>query len=268
MKCALVSDIHLEWVSGEISLPDADILCLTGDIISFSPQIFLNSSDKVSAAKTKFIELLSAATEKYKYVFYVPGNHEYYGTSFAEAKARMQELCSVYTNLIVLDNNRFVIDDVQILGTTLWSSLNNRHPLTVIAASQFINDYSHIRRDETDLATVDDFLDLHSESVAWLSDALNDETTKNVNKTIVLTHYAPSFKSVNPRFIGDPSTGAFCSDLDNLILSNPSITVWAHGHTHWNVDYMLGSTRVLSNQKGSNRESISNMWRPNFTFEI
>ena len=267
MKCALLSDLHIEWVSGEFSLPDADVLCLVGDIISFSPQIFLSSIEE-SAAKRRFFELLNSATSKYKFVFYVPGNHEYYGTTFDDAKRQLQDLMSTYNNLVVLDNDRFVVDDVQFLGSTLWSSLNNRHPLTVIAAQQFLNDYSNIQKDPATLATVDDFLDLHDKSVQWFNTVLNDSVTQNVNKTIVLTHYAPSFSSVNPRFVGDPSTGAFCSDLDNLILHNTCINVWAHGHTHWNVDYMLGSTRVLSNQKGSNRESISNMWRPNFTFEI
>ena len=268
MKCALVSDLHLEWSSGDVSFPDADILCLVGDIIPFSPQIFLDSNSEVSVAKTRFVNLIDRATAKYQYVFYVPGNHEYYSSSFAEAKRIMKSFSSLYSNLIFLDNGRFVISDIQILGSTLWSNLNNQHPVTVIAAKQFLNDYSSIRRNESDFATVEDFLTLYNDSVEWLKTALHDNISKNVNKTIVLTHYAPSFSSVNPRFIGDPSTGAFCSNLDNLILDNPHITVWAHGHTHWNVDYMLGSTRVLSNQKGSNRESISNMWRPNFTFEI
>ena len=28
------------------------------------------------------------------------------------------------------------------------------------------------------------------------------------------------------------------------------INLWVHGHTHHNVDYMLGSTRVITNQRG------------------
>ena len=63
------------------------------------------------------------------------------------------------------------------------------------------------------------------------------------------THHAPSYRSEAPFHSGSPLTLAFCSDLDALIESS-GVPLWIHGHTHYNVDYQLGSTRVLSNQFG------------------
>jgi hypothetical protein len=43
--------------------------------------------------------------------------------------------------------------------------------------------------------------------------------------------------------------------------------LWVHGHTHQCVDYTLGSTRVLSNQRGYPREPDTG-FRSDFVVEI
>jgi hypothetical protein len=37
--------------------------------------------------------------------------------------------------------------------------------------------------------------------------------------------------------------------LDYLI-ERSGVPLWVHGHTHFNVDYQIGSTRILTNQRG------------------
>jgi len=44
-------------------------------------------------------------------------------------------------------------------------------------------------------------------------------------------------------------SAAFASDLDSLIRAS-RIPLWIHGHTHYNVDYKIGATRIYSNQRG------------------
>ncbi len=39
------------------------------------------------------------------------------------------------------------------------------------------------------------------------------------------------------------------SDLEDLI-RRFDVDLWLHGHTHHNVDYRVGDTRVVSNQRG------------------
>ena len=56
---------------------------------------------------------------------------------------------------------------------------------------------------------------------------------------------------MKPGYEGDFVVGgAYSSDLDDFILQHPQIQVWVHGHTHDKFDYMIGSTRIVSNARG------------------
>lgn len=68
-------------------------------------------------------------------------------------------------------------------------------------------------------------------------------------RTIVVTHHAPSPRSIPPYHSGNPLNAAFASDLDPLIRAS-GVPLWIHGHTHYNVDYKIGRTRIYSNQRG------------------
>jgi hypothetical protein len=86
----------------------------------------------------------------------------------------------------------------------------------------------------------------HSESVAWLKTELSKV---DPTRTIAVTHHAPSPRSIPAPYADDPLSAAFASDLEPFIESS-GIPLWIHGHTHFNVDYTVGSTRILTNQCG------------------
>ena len=44
--------------------------------------------------------------------------------------------------------------------------------------------------------------------------------------------------------------GGYSSDLSEFILDHPQIKLWTHGHTHEDFDYLIGSTRIVSNPRG------------------
>lgn len=71
--------------------------------------------------------------------------------------------------------------------------------------------------------------------------------TPHDGPTVVVTHHAPSAKSV-----GVPITAAdaaFASDLEETVLRHrPSL--WVHGHIRWHSDYVFGDTRVSANPRG------------------
>ena len=87
---------------------------------------------------------------------------------------------------------------------------------------------------------------LHSDSVTWLRDAL---ARCDRARTIVVTHHAPSPRSEAPYHANSSLNPAFASNLDSLI-EQSGVPLWIHGHTHYNVDYVIGLTRVLTNQRG------------------
>jgi Icc-related predicted phosphoesterase len=80
---------------------------------------------------------------------------------------------------------------------------------------------------------------------------------------------APSFLSVNEKFKHDgKSNGAYCSDLSDLILDNPNIKVWVHGHVHDTCDYKVGDTRVLCNPRGYLPWEAGNGFEAGYYFEV
>jgi hypothetical protein len=115
------------------------------------------------------------------------------------------------------------------------------------AAEDIKSDYSMIYfSPENRSLRARDTARLHAESVAWLRSALS---TCDRARTIVVTHHAPSSRSEPPYHANSPLRPAFASNLDSLI-EQSGAPLWIHGHTHYNADYRLGSTRVLTNQRG------------------
>jgi hypothetical protein len=72
---------------------------------------------------------------------------------------------------------------------------------------------------------------------------------------VIISHHAPSYKSLNSMHSGNALDGAYASDLSEFILDRPQIKYWIHGHCHMNTDYQIGDCRVLSNQRGYKGES-------------
>ena len=89
----------------------------------------------------------------------------------------------------------------------------------------------------------------HQLEVAWLWELVKKGITKDA---IIVTHNAPSFKSQPDH---DSLTSAFCNNLDSLVKESEA-KLWIHGHTHIQSDYMIGKTRVVSNQVGYSWENI------------
>jgi hypothetical protein len=71
-----------------------------------------------------------------------------------------------------------------------------------------------------------DAIEIHQESVAWLEAEL---AKGDPARTVVVTHHAPHFNSVEPRYAYDPTSGAFASDLTRLMGRSH---LWIHGHMH------------------------------------
>jgi hypothetical protein len=70
---------------------------------------------------------------------------------------------------------------------------------------------------------------------------------------VVMSHHAPCFLSIDPKYVHERiANGYYASDLSNLILDNPRIKLWHHGHVHSVHYYQLGDTRVLCHPSGYN----------------
>jgi predicted phosphodiesterase len=228
------------------SFPPHDAVVLAGDIDS-SPAIaiaWLNQSRYFPSDKP---------------IFYIAGNHEFYGHVIEDELARAKRLQAEQPGRVhFLDADVVpVIEGVRFLGCTLWSDyeLNGDRELAMLAAGMGLNDHKLIgRRDPIDGRLWPykqrDALHRHRVERAWLERQL---ATKHDGSTVVVTHHGCARGSVHPRHLVDRAAGqlnpAFSSDLTALIEAyQPEL--WIHGHTHDSCDYLIGSTRVLCNPKG------------------
>jgi Icc-related predicted phosphoesterase len=149
----------------------------------------------------------------------------------------------------VLENDAVEIGGYTFLGCTLWTDfqLSGHAEAAMRVAEGLMNDYRVIQFNPKNRALrASDTVRLHTESVAWMRKAL---AKCNPARTIVVTHHAPSARAEAPYHADSPLKPAFSSNLDDLI-EKSGVPLWIFGHTHYNVEYTIGSTRVLTNQRG------------------
>ena len=84
----------------------------------------------------------------------------------------------------------------------------------------------------------------------WLEDNLSNQVNE---PTVVVTHFSPSVQCGNENFDISPITAYFCNDYDELI-ERYKPEYWLYGHTHFNLDKNIASTRVITNQHGYGSE--------------
>jgi len=224
----------MEFGGFNLPVTDADVVVLAGDV-------------DVGTEGLEWIKYSMRECPN-KPVIYVLGNHEYYHDALPQLT---ETLCreTAGTNINVLENSTVEIGGFTFLGCTLWTSfLSGPDPEAAMrTAEALMNDYRIITNSkEQRLLRARDTAWLHRESLAWLKHELGRHDPA---RTIVVTHHSPSFQSESPQYVNGPLAPAFSSDLDSLIEAS-GIPLWIHGHTHYNVDYRIGKTRVLSNQRG------------------
>ena len=260
MKVALISDVHLEF--GDCffeNTENAEVLILGGDILIAQDlhdfkhpinELHLKMLSSRQQTTNRYREFLQRCNDQFKHVLYIAGNHEFYHGKYPLGVDYLREEISIYPNIHFLENELKDINGVSFIGTTLWTDMNKGDPHTLFTVKQSMNDYQTIRNSDQNFRkfSPEDTLALHKKAVKFISDTVN----KDPNKTyVVIGHHAPSKLSVKPRYEKNHLlNGAYSSDLSELMLNNPQIKVWTHGHTHDRFDYMVGSTRILCNPRG------------------
>ena len=249
MKIAVCSDIHLEF--GDIELKnnqDAKVLVIAGDAMVASHAQERFSEGVVSKQSVKAHRFFQQVCDEFPYVLYVMGNHEHYHDEFTNTYNALKHMFGYLPNLKILEKESFQLDDVTFFGGTMWTNFNNEDPITMQTCKFGMNDYMYIKNsvDNSYRLTPANTLADHKEFVTALRNEL-----PNSDKVVVLTHHAPSHLSIHPKYAHDSHmNGAYYSDLSDLIMDNPQIKLWVHGHVHTFFDYNLGDTRVLCNPRG------------------
>ncbi|AXQ30215.1 metallophosphoesterase [Solimonas sp. K1W22B-7] len=233
MRLHILSDLHLSVCPMERPQADADVVILAGDI-------------------SRPAEAAEWAAGFGRPVLYVPGNHEFYGGSIDGTLAELRERCAA-SGVRLLDADSCVIGGVRFLGATLWTDFRlsadpEQQDLAQRAALRFNRDFSRIRlrQGEDALLTPGSSAALHAEYLGWLRSRLDEA---HDGPTVVITHHAPSPRSIAPRFANSPINAGFITDLEAL-MGRERVALWIHGHTHDSFDYEVNGTRVVCNPRG------------------
>lgn len=253
MRLQILSDLHLSVGGLDHPRTDADVVVLAGDI-----------------GRPK--DAIAWACGLDQPVLYVPGNHEFYGGSIDRTVAELRDLCAG-TRVTLLHGDEVVIDGVRFLGTTLWTDFRlqgegEARDEAMRLAQSLIRDFSRIRRTAAapDPFSPADSAELFDAQAAWLEERL---AHAHAGRTVVITHHAPSRRSIHPRFAGSPLNCAFVSDASHL-LDGRRACLWIHGHTHDSFDHVENGTRVLCNPRGYAKDGVNENARfdPGLTLDL
>ncbi|NKI68258.1 metallophosphoesterase [Collimonas pratensis] len=233
MKISLLSDLHLSVHPMAPPQTGADVVVLAGDI--------WRPAEAIAWARQFTVPTL-----------FVAGNHEFYGRDLDGTVAELR-IAAEGSNLHVLHKQSIILDGVRFLGCTLWTdfrffSNEEQRQLGLQQAVELVRDFSRIRvaSDSPELFTPTHSQRLFDDSVAWLEQQF---AQPHDGPTVVISHHAPSPRSVHTRFAGSPLNACFVSDLEQCILQWQP-TLWLHGHLHDSFDYRIGATRVVCNPRG------------------
>jgi Icc-related predicted phosphoesterase len=232
MRLQVFSDLHLESGPFEPVLANPDVVVLAGDVHE--------GTEGVKWAKRWLRDFP---------VIYVLGNHEYYNHRLSDLVKKLKREARG-SQVHVLENDVFEWKGYSFLGCTLWTDFNlgpaDARDAMFFAWGQ-IADYQLIKKDGTGaLLHPAETARMHAKSVHWLERQM---ASHDPDRTIVVTHHAPSPRSIPTYHAGEELSAAFASNLDSFIHAS-RVPLWIHGHTHHNVDYKLGATRICSNQRG------------------
>jgi len=241
MKIQLLSDLHLEANPGFVPTPaaDADLLVLAGDVGSYQRL----KDGSVMPEPDWGLQRFSPRGGWPVPVLFVPGNHEYDALDVDQTHADLRATCA-RLGITWLERESMVIDGVRFVGTTLWSDYDvfGQREKAFRAANHYLSKMASQRHGALFDAAAMRTLALDCQD--WLRAAL---AAPFDGPTVVVTHFAPTLHSMDPRYGATPGTAGFCNGLDALL---PRADLWLHGHLHCPTDARVGRCRIVANPLG------------------
>lgn len=243
MKIQIFSDLHVDVFPAKMITiaNDIDVTIVAGDTCEGVLHAF---------------EHLRRIVPTHVPIVMVMGNHEYY-RHFVPDELALASSQGPAFNIHVLENKAITLGGVRFVGATLWTDYrifgetNQARVMTTCAKG--MNDHRLIGWQKRP------WLRFRPQEAALLHHQSKSAITRTLaapfaGPTVIVSHHAVHWDSIEPRFRSDPLTGAFVSDLSELIETYQP-TLWVHGHVHNSSDYLVGNTRIMCNPHGYGTEN-------------
>ena len=254
MRVQYASDLHLElgenskWLKEHPLIPSADILVLAGDIGYLGDDNYITHP------------FWNRVSEDFKQVIVIPGNHELY-KFFDINELRNGWQLEIRHNVRVCYNSVIALnEETDLIASTLWAHIP---PSEEYLTERCVSDFKRIRNGEFRLSA-QRFNEEHEVCRNFIEKAVSES---NAERIVVATHHVPSFALMAEEFKDSSINGAFTVELAGMIAES-RINCWIYGHSHRNIDKMIGSTRCVSNQLGYVFQNEHNTFRRDAVTEI
>jgi predicted phosphodiesterase len=232
MLIQYISDIHIEFYNNYRKIPkitpNSEILVLAGDIGYPSSSLYA--------------EFLIDMNSKFKKIFLLAGNHEYYNlgknkdNGMEKINSKIKEIISYnkLNNITFLDNSYEDYNGYRFIGCTLWSEIKDKMYL--------INDFQNIK---------DINIELYNELYKVNYEYLEENIPNSPLPLIVITHHLPSYNLIDKKYKTFEILNynqCFASDCSKLF--NEKIKLWIYGHTHTKNISEINKIKFVSNPLG------------------
>ena len=252
MKIQYCSDLHLEFKDNELYLrenpiePEGEILLLAGDIMPFST---IKDHDR-------FFDYVA---KNFKYVYWIPGNHEYYHSDIEQYKSPLKH--NIRKNVFLVNNQKIEYKGVNLIFSTLWSRISHQNEWNI---ERSVTDFYCIKVNGKKFTPMH-FNQMHQNDLKFVMDAVQDIEE---GKIIVVTHHVPTLINYPEPFLHSSINEAFAVNLSSYIESS-GVDHWIYGHHHTNnAAFKIGKTEMLTNQLGYVRHGENRFYQKSTCIEI
>jgi len=245
MNIAYGSDFHFEFY---LDIEVSNIICKW----SFDPSTdFIVIAGDLHVGSKKVIKTLSYIYDCHNIpILYVPGNHEYYGSSFKKEDDEfyLYGLSGERFDIFLYHNK--IIDNINFIGCV--GNIDGSYEKIEKWKHGALNDFHRI----------EDFED-HEErgkrEHEMMKHYLIDSSYVN-SKSVCITHSMPSPRCINKKYENSYLNPCFANDWEDLIIEyKPQL--WICGHTHDEFDIIIDETRVVCNPCGYPHENKKWEWK-------
>ena len=252
MKIQYCSDLHLEFphnrefIKNNPIVPVGEILILAGDILPF--QLIEQSS-----------YFLDYIVDNFEKTYWIPGNHEYYGSDINDRSGSFCEL--IRSNIYLINNQEVKIKDSNFIFSTLWSKIGELNRLII---ENTLSDFSYIQ-DKNYKLGIEKFNELHQKSIDFIQTTL---LKNKLEKNIIISHHIPTFLNYPEEHRQSKVNQGFATELFDII-HDSSIDYWIYGHHHTNIpEFEINGTKLITNQLGYVKYKKNKTYKNDVCFEI
>lgn len=189
-------------------------------------------------------------------IVFVAGNHEYYGVDRGRVNDYYRTVSAKCPNIHWLNRTTWSYKNVLFAGTTLWYPWNHEGDLVLPTWA-----------DATQIQGFKNWVyDVNEKDRKFLEHIIgsHDGPGPYERELVVVTHMAPGWGAIYERWYGKPETHFFVGGCDRMLGAKYT---WIHGHSHEDIDIMLGETRVVRNPLGYEFQPTTG-WNPAYVIEV